>query len=455
MLLLLAVTSCDSYLDKVPPHSLVENNAIVDAASAEAALIGTFYPLKGMNPSPFGANYISDGSHMLGFTTGRFRSFDDQLEVNSFNKGDAWDECSDIINSANFVIEKTEQVDDSKFPTNRKQEIIAEAKFLRFFAQYYLMRHYSQFWDLNSSYGALMRREPSRVSNNDKMRETVADTYTLLLEDLDYVIANGPEFVNVYRPSKLLAKAYKAEVLLMRSTNDDLQNAITIANEVLADNKRSKETAYADIFANAYSSSELLFTRYMDAEMLDGVFSNVGSIVRMFGGTYEPTIYFMEILGDDARTSFYNESVVDGENKFVRVPKLYKEDGNCLPYYMRTSEMELIKAEAYVVLNNKQKALDAVNTLRLRAGEDVLLAADVTDANLSTVIFNEIVKEMALENGYEWFAAIRLKDMSGKRLIYTLKIEVESDEQLIWPIPQKEEELNGLMIQNPGYEHLF
>lgn len=132
LLLLLAITSCESYLDKVPPHNLVENNAIVDAASAEVALIGTFTPFKEMNPASFGANYISDASHMIGFTTGTYRTFDIQLEANVFITGDAWDDCSDIINSANFVIEKTKMVEDSQFQANRKQEIIAEAKFLRF-----------------------------------------------------------------------------------------------------------------------------------------------------------------------------------------------------------------------------------------------------------------------------------------------------------------------------------
>lgn len=452
--LLTITTSCKKYLDRIPPHSLVEDNAIVDGASAEAALIGAFVPFKYMNPSPFGANYISDGSQMVGFTTGRFRGFDEDLEMNAVSTGDAWNECSEIINASNAVIEKTAEVADNKFVNNRKAEIIAEARFMRFFAQYYLFRYYGQFWDLNSKYGALMRRSPARVSNNNYSRSTVEETYRLLLEDLDFVLEKGPEFTTVYRPSKLLAKAYKSELLLMRGTNSDLQNAITLANEVLNDPKRKKEATYGAIFANGYTSTELLFTRYMDQQMLSGVFSNVGSIVRMFGGTFSPTPLLENILTGDLRAPFYKRiDKVNGAD-VVRVPKLFKENGNCLPYYMRTGEMDLIKAEAYARLNQKDNAINAINALRLRAGVGILNSSAIPDNQLSTVVFNEIAKEMALENGYEWFAALRLKGVDGRNLIYTLKPKVTAIKQFIWPIPQKETELNKLMVQNPGYEGL-
>ena len=452
LFILSMTTSCEKFLDKIPPHSLVEDNAIVDGASAEAALIGVFLPLRNMNPSPFDAHYISDGSQMVGFTTGHFRGFDEELELNAVNTGDAWDECSQIINAANVVIEKTAEISDSKFANNRKTGIIAEARFMRFFAQYYLFRYYGQFWDLNSKYGGLMRRVPARVSNNNYGRSTVQESYNLLLEDLNFVIENGADFTSVYRPSKLLAKAYKAELLLMRGTNTDLQNAITLANEVLNDQMRKKEGTYAAIFTNGYTSSELLFTRYMDKQMLSGVFGNWASIVRMFGGVFSPTPLLLNILNGDLRAPFYKR--IDKVNGLdvIRVPKLYKADGNCLPYYMRTGEMDLIKAEAYAHLNQKDNAIDAINVLRLRAGEGKLISSAVADSELSTVVFNEIVKEMALENGYEWFAALRLKGADGRNLIFTLKPQVKTIKQFVWPIPPKEIELNKSMIQNPGYE---
>lgn len=450
-LLFFAMSCSKDLLMKTPPHSLVEDNAIVDQTSAEAALIGVFVPFKNMNPSPFGANYISDGSQMVGFTTGYFRSFDQELDANSYTTGDAWPECSQIINAANAVISKVADVDDSKFAPNRKKEVIAEAKFLRFFAQYYIFRYYGQFWDLNSKFGALMRREPATVSTNNYARSTVAETYTLLFADLDDVIANAPDFNSVYLPSKLLGKAYKAELLLMRGTPTDLQNSITLSNEVLNDPKRTMESTYAGIFSKGYTSSELLFTRFMDAQMLSNVFANVGSIVRMYGGIFTPTPSLINILGSDTRAPFYSRTDLVNNVNTIRVPKLYKPDGNCLPYFMRTSEMVLIKAEAYARLNQKDNAITALNVLRVRSGNLPLISSDIPDNQLTTVVFNEITKEISLENGYEWLASIRLKGPDNKDLIFTIKPSITSENKFIWQIPQKEIELNKLMTQNPGY----
>ncbi|MCK0132652.1 RagB/SusD family nutrient uptake outer membrane protein [Flavobacteriaceae bacterium F08102] len=451
MFFILTLISCD--VDEVPPHSLVENNVITSQSTAESALIGAFVPFKTINPAPFASGYVSNGSHMIGFTTGTFSGFDTDCEENNFTSSIGWDQCSDMINAANIVIEKTAQVADSEFADNRKKEIIAEATFLRFFAQYYLFRHFAQHWDINSPYGGLMRREPTRLSSVDYARSTVAESYTLLLEDLDYIIANGPEFSSVYRPSKLLAKAFKAEVLLMRGSDADLQNAITIANEVLNDPTRSMESSYNAIFENGYDSSELLFTRFFDDQLANIVFRNVDSMVNSFGGRFEVTEELVEILGDDSRASMY----IDEIDETTRVPKIYKESGECLPYYMRTSEMYLIIAEANARLGLKSDAIDAINVLRSRAGEDDLDPSDIADDDLITVLFNEISKEIALEKGYAWFASIRLIGPDGKRLVYSLKPTVlnsNGTNQFIWPIPNEEVTLNRLMVQNPGYEQL-
>ncbi|CAL2095406.1 SusD/RagB family lipoprotein precursor [Tenacibaculum sp. 190524A02b] len=451
ILILLVLMACESELNQIPPNNLVEANVIVDQKSAEAALIGTMQPLERINPSPFGADYISNGAHMVGFLSGNFDKTDSEAIVNVFTTSNGWDQCSDIINAANLVIEKTALVSNSKFEQGRKEEIIAEARFMRFFAQYYLFRHYGQFWKLDSPFGALMRREPSKLSTLNHKRATVTETYTLLLEDLNYVIQKGAEFSTVYRPSSLLAKAYKAELLIMRGTNEDLQEAITIADEVLNDGKRSIEATYEAIFEKGYESSELLFTRFLDANSLNFVFRNVDSIIRLFNGEdgFEMTSLFLDVLGNDARLPLYYNGI-----DINKVPKLYKEDGNCLPYYMRISQMYLIKAEAHARLQQKNQAIEAINVLRVRAGEIPINQATIADNELNKTVFEEICKEMAMEKGYEWLASIRLMNNANQAIIFDIKTEVTSENQFIWPIPVDEVRLNMSMVQNPGYENL-
>ena len=63
----------------------------------------------------------------------------------------------------------------------------------------------------------------------------------------------------------------------------------------------------------------------------------------------------------------------------------------------------------------------------------------------------EIVREMGLENGAEWFAAVRMRLSSGKRLISELNPVYSDDKQLAWQIPDDEVSYNTLMEPNPVF----
>ncbi|MDO5978368.1 RagB/SusD family nutrient uptake outer membrane protein [Flavivirga spongiicola] len=449
MLFFFCIMSCD--IKEIPPHQLVKENAVTNSAQAEQALNGAFVPLESINEAPFAADYVTSGSLMAGLAVGGFGSFDDQLIENEFTSSNGWNQSSDMINSANFAIEGTSALSPSEFNSpERRNEIIAEATFMRFFGQYYLFRYFGQHWDLNSPYGGLMRRATADLSNANQGRETVADTYTMLLEDLDFVIANASDFSTPYRPSKLLAKAYKAEVLLMRGTDADLQEAITIAQQVLNDSGRSMAGTYAEVFNTGFDSSELLFTRAVDDRLASIATRNVDSMLNIFGGLISISPAFETLLGADLRAPLYIEEINDA----LTVPKMSFGGEKGVMFYMRTSQMLLIQAEAHARLGNKNDAIDAINELRVRAGETLLDASSISDNDLSLTIYNEIAKEIGFEKGEEWFAAIRLKDTSGEPLVFGLKSEVTSVNQLIWPIPSAEIEFNEPMDQNPGYEQL-
>ncbi len=448
-LFFICMMSCD--IDEIPPHSLVKENAITTAAQAEQALNGAFVPLESLNNSTFAADYATSGSQMIGLSTGGFDSFDEQLLENEFTSSNGWNQCADMVNSANFAIEGTSALPDATFSNpDRKNEILAQATFMRFFAQYYIFRYYGQHWDLSSSLGGLMRRATADLSNANHARETVADTYTMLLEDLDFVIANGPEFSTPYRPSKLLAKAFKAEVLLMRGNDADLEQAIMIAQEVLNDPGRSMAGTYRAVFDNGFESSELLFTRYVDDQLARLAGFNLDSMLNIFGGLIFISEAFEDLLGSDLRAPFYKEEVDDK----ITTPKMFIGQDRGVVFYMRTSQMYLVQAEAHARLNRKDAAIAAINVLRTRAGETPLVASSISDNDLSITVYNEIAKEIGIEKGEEWFAAIRLKNASGDPLVFDLKSEVTSINQLVWPIPGSEVEFNQLIQQNPGYEDL-
>lgn len=57
------------------------------------------------------------------------------------------------------------------------------------------------------------------ISNADAQpRASVAETYELILEDLDYAISHAPDFSSTFYVSKIAAKALKSKVALYKRT---------------------------------------------------------------------------------------------------------------------------------------------------------------------------------------------------------------------------------------------
>ena len=95
-----------------------------------------------------------------------------------------------VLNNANHIIEKTAII-----PTTdpRKESLIAEAKFIRALSHFYLLRAFGQFYDMNSSYGIVLKDKPI-LSADPQPRATVKACYDLIISDLDDAITKAPSF---------------------------------------------------------------------------------------------------------------------------------------------------------------------------------------------------------------------------------------------------------------------
>lgn len=362
-----------------------------------------------------------------------------------------------MINAANNLLEGIEKVPDNRFIENRKSEIIAETRFMRAFAQLYLMKHYAFWWDIDSEYGPLMRRVPGKLSNNNMKRSNVKEAYGMILDDLDYAINNGPDFSNVYRVSKGLAKAYKIETLLLRGQPEDYAAVPQMADDVVADYGFKMENTYADFVKNGYESTELMFSRYLSEKKLTDVDTNVASIKKLMCGSYKPNDQFFSIFNEenDARYTEAFDSVmydkVNSTRKTLVLKKIWRSNGDCPMCYMRLAQMYLFKAEALATSGASVKeVLAPLNVLRERSGNELYDEKDFTDRDeLIKAVFNETVREIGLENGSEFFVAARMRLASGKRLLTEYNSIFRDDKQLAWQIPDDEMKYNILMVANP------
>lgn len=463
VLLQSALGGCDSMFDnEIPPHDLVGENSITNETSAEVALNGVYSYIQGYGN--LSAYYICDNEFRTGLLdpTAYYRSKTEpeqlprlQLLEDNTDVEEPWKVGYKIVNTASNFIYYTEQVAESAFGPGRKQEMLAEAHFIRAFAHAFLLRKYGYFWDIDSKLGTIIRMEPSSLSNNNKARSTVKESYEKIFEDLDYAIQNGPEFYSRYRACATTAKAFKADLLMNRGAAGDYAEAIRLADEVIASPEFGMEGSYAEFFQKGYNSKELMFTRFIkDPPSMD---YNVGSLFKMYGGgTYQPSDAYLAVFPtEDPRYEVTFDSLeftnLDGTKYKKQIwKKHYVANGDCPMYYMRIAQMYLIKAEAMCWNNSEIKDIVAVlNIVRNRAGATPLKAADYPDLeSLMNEIFNENVREIGMENGALYYLAVRMK-IGGRRLLKQWNDNYEKDDQLCFPIPRAELEHNSSVEQKP------
>lgn len=221
---IISQTSCEDQLNALPTQSKVEGNVIVDQASAEIALNGVYYRFASGGesqdePAILWASYHELTSPILtGYFTYAFGGspLEETFYPTDNNILNTWSNAYSLINAANGVIEQMEALSSTLFTGNRKAEIIAEAKLMRAYGHYNLLRYFCRFDDTESEYGALIRDEFVTTNNIAKSRSDVKSTYTFILEDLEEAIKNAPlENKNIYG-NQWIAKAMKARVLILR-----------------------------------------------------------------------------------------------------------------------------------------------------------------------------------------------------------------------------------------------
>lgn len=438
MVLCLSACELTNVLENDPPNNLVSENVVTSEADARALLNGVYttitsrildkyYMFTELIPSAMIGTMSRVGG---GSTNGQFA--ENALEFDNFVVRDFWLAFYQVINAANNTITRTSELPESEISEASKREIIGEAHFLRAMGTFDALRYYGQFFDESSSYGIVIRTEPADFTTRNKARSTVAESYAQILADLDIAIADAPDYTVTYRASKTAAKALKAKVQLYRK---QYAEAATLAAEVINDGATSLEPTYAETFSKGLNSSEMIFMTYRDANSD----SEDNNRKRFYAGS-PGTTWFPDLMAGDPRQPLTYSG--------IRVLKTNDVDTFRPTYFLRLAQMYLIQAEALAFSGaSLDEAKAPLNIIRNRVGNGDSPATTMDE--LKDDIFDEIVKELAFENGSDWFAAIRFDKAM------TLKPQITSSNQYILPIPEEEINSNALVNladQNPGYE---
>lgn len=352
-----------------------------------------------------------------------------------------WANGYEIINKANVVISKIELVSE-----DNRAAIEAEAKFIRAIVYYNLSGFYGKPYsdgNLTTNLTVPLILEPvlgtTEVEKSYKPRATVQEMYTQIETDLKDAAAglgedNGTR-ANKYTAYAFLARLYMAEA--------KYPEAAAAANEVIASGAYALTSTYAGAFNNVANSSEDIFGIQQTEQSNTGESNN--GIITMYNsypasrGDVQVNEAHLDIYDDvdDERGAFFYEGGNIAGNPGLYTKK-YNTKYRVVPV-VRLAEMYLTRGEA----NRRSGAqegdatpLEDINTIRERSGATPLLTVTPDD------FVSERFRELAFEGDKFW---------TKKRLKLDIGSRAYNDNKLIFPIPERERDVNKQLTQNDGY----
>lgn len=470
-LILTSFYACNKQLSALPQNAKVAANTILDQATAQIALNGVYYNFANATtiktgwqmheilPASF-AGYIQ-----YGFGT----SASDINQTYSYTSATLgyWLECYKTLNATNGLIQGINALADNKFTGTRKQEMIAEAHFLRAYSHFKLLNYYGEWYKPDSNLGVLLRDETSILTNISKARSSVKDSYAFIISDLDDAIANAPATNAVYYVTKWAAMTLKMRALMCRAAAGDYATVINLANTIIQSSPYVLEAKQEDIFhTKGLSSKEIILGITPQALQTTDPYSKSLQYYPSASSLYVATVSLKSMYANDPRltwmigtTTPYSATYAPGTTYFMKyilqggVSTTISESD----YPLRLTEVYLLEAEAIVRSGGTlSDARALVHTIQSKAGITATAnntnylaveGANTTDL-LLLEIYKETVRSMVGEDGSEWNALLRLPLAT----VMQIKPTITSQNQYILPVPISEFLYNPLFgDQNTGY----
>ncbi len=390
-------SSCRKFLTEDPNNAIPTENAIVDAGTARAAILGAYDAVQGY----YAGNYPTLGTItadlvVFNGTLSQYLQLDQNaIPADNVTTVAAYQGIYRAINSANSVIEYVPAVNDPLLTTAEKDKILGEAYFIRALG----------YFDLGRGWGGVqIQLKPTADINGLKgvKRSTLAQTYDQVLKDLIEAERLLPEDGTTRnRAQKSAARALRARLHLYRG---QWQDAADYATLVINNSKYQLVKPYKTFFTAPFQTREsVLELAYSNNDR--NTFWNLW-YPSSFGGQYtlKPSASFIQQVNDPDIGGSRNTLIAGSGSSVYGV--LYNTVGiNTDPSYLiRIAELYLIRAEALAQLNDLDGALADLNIIRNRA--DVIDYTGTTKEDILLAIERENGIEFAFE-AHRWFDLVR------------------------------------------------
>lgn len=504
---MLVFTSCDKEVTELEPlDRITESLAFSTPTRVELSMVGVydaaqsgFYLSGAVRGYPFGAANVEQGDmrgeDMLNVATFYAITYGSTISPSSGNNVYMWHTLYSTINKANIIIEGVQGAAAKGIISDAiAKQYEGEARFLRALCHHELLIHIARPYNhtadashMGVPYRTLAINSGGRLDSEIlKGRNTVAECYKLLLDDLKFAEENLPATrngtLNITRATKAAAYALESRVQLHKG---DMLAVIAAGNNI---NGYDLTASPNGVFVSNTGNSESIFSIENSATDNPGVNGSLPSMYGIAPGrgliAISPIMYnHPDWLENDLRREQLTSEASNGffSNKYTRVAT--QEDFNPI---LRYAEVLLNSAEAYARTDEPTKALELLNRVRNRAVTDTDNQFTANSFGSKNEMIGAILFERRIEflgEGRRWADIHRLandpnfsdngipakvafgnttKASWGYNLNYengkytaitSIQARPYDDFRFLWPIPQDELNTNEVLRgqQNPGY----
>lgn len=488
LVFILVTISCQD-LEENPLGSLVNDSFFKTESDLNAAVTAAYRPLIQDPWGGFGSTRMwiplmgaDDLTTIPGGNKSDFREFDqfNPTNLNSALIGGAWRNPFDIIYAANNVIENYEQIEGRE---SFIKESVAQVRFLRAFAYYWMTRVYGD-----------LPLVTSIVTDLEIELSPVSDIYALIIEDLQFARTNLPPSWSgseIGRPTSWTAKSLLSSVYLTMGgwpLKDESKYAMaaTEAKDVIDNGPHVLIDNFADLWTMANEkNNEFIWTIQMtgisgnpqlatiigyttmpgEESGWDDVFFEVGFYNRFPEGSRKDATFHTQFVDNQGNPTITFE---ESSSKHPYIAK-YRDGGlTWLDSYdhkymtgrdichLRFAEVLLIYAEAQAMADGSPNAAaySAVNRVRARAGLDDLQVG-LGKMDFRDAIIEERGWELAAEYS-RWFDLIRtekVEEMAALKDPLDLEVKGTLNKSIYHaPIPYTEIQLNPNLGNSTNYQ---
>jgi hypothetical protein len=446
----LALGSCDKRLNEITPaNTVLATDALKTSADVQSLLAGAYAVVGGSDlyggRFQYSADLLGDplGANSEVFWQGTFTQpnefYRKRILVNNAFVASTWTQAYRAINIANTVLANL-----SKVAKVQQDQVEGSAKFIRGAMYFELVRLYGRAWndgDPNTNPGVPIILTPTDVTNPDAVlgasakvaRNSVAAVYAQAIKDLSDSETKLTASAPTSATSTFFATTYAASGMLSRVYLQQGQYALAAAkaNRVISSGVYRLTTPIGDEFNSKINTNEDIFATQVTVQAgindLNTYYSQNGR-----GGdiAVQDALYNAYDAADDRSTLFAFTSNGTLTTKFDQVY------GNI--HEMRLAEMYLTRAEGNYRAGTAVGAapVDDINVILERAKL----------APVASVTLDDILTQRHLELAFEGFY---LHDL--KRNALPIGALAYTSPRLIFPIPQRELDVNSNLTQNAGY----